>query len=128
MLCYRSDVIACDSVCSEDGVVTDVRPEHSILEAQSSTKHKHDCAHTCFWHVVLEMLRFKCHRAFSRQHLKHCETQWVSQVVFIDNEGVTTATLNVNTGERVQLGVHPVETLVNQVYGGKEREERVTTG
>lgn len=49
-------------------------------------------------------------------YLKHCEPQWVSELVFVNDEGATTTTLHVDTGEGMQLRVHPVEPLVQQVW------------
>lgn len=51
-------------------------------------------------------------------HLKHCESQWVSQLVFVNDDGASATALHVDTGECVQLRVHPVEPLVQQVCGG----------
>ena len=54
-------------------------------------------------------------------YLKHSESQWVSQLEFINDEGVSAAALHVDTGEGVQLGVHPVEPLAQQVCGASRR-------
>lgn len=51
-------------------------------------------------------------------YLKHSEPQWVSQLVFVNDESASTTALHVDTGEGVQLRVHPVEPLVQQVWGG----------
>lgn len=51
-------------------------------------------------------------------HLKHCESQWVSQLVFVNEDGAPATALHVDTGEGVQLRVHPVKPLVQQVCGG----------
>lgn len=48
-------------------------------------------------------------------YLKHSESQRVSQLVFVNDDGVSASALHVNTGEGVKLGVDPVQTLVQQV-------------
>lgn len=48
-------------------------------------------------------------------YLEYGESQRVSQLVLVDDQGVPTAALHVDAGERVQLRVHPVEALVQQV-------------
>jgi len=45
----------------------------------------------------------------------------VSQLVLVDDEGASTTALRVDTGERVQLRVYPVEPLVQQVWGEGNR-------
>lgn len=61
-----------------------------------------------------------CNRVYQviNIYLKHSESQWVSQLVFINDESASTTALYVDTGEGVQLRVHPVEPLVQQVWGG----------
>lgn len=57
-------------------------------------------------------------------HLEHGDTLWVCQLLLVDDEGVPAPTVHVYAGEGVQLGVHPVETLVQQVWGDQgERGE-----
>lgn len=58
-----------------------------------------------------------------RIYLKHSEPQRVGQLVLVNDERAPAATLHVDTGEGVQLRVHPVEPLVQQVC-----EEGVTEG
>lgn len=41
-------------------------------------------------------------------YLKYSKPQWVSKFVFINDEGASTTALNIDTGEGVQLRVHPV--------------------
>ena len=48
-------------------------------------------------------------------HLKHSEAQRVSQLVFVQDDGASSTALHIDTGEGVQLGVHPVQPLVQQV-------------
>ena len=45
-------------------------------------------------------------------YLENSESQWVSQPVLVNNEGAATTALDIDTGESVQLRVHPVEPLV----------------
>lgn len=60
---------------------------------------------------------FMCNRVYQvvNIYLKHSESQWVSQLVFINDEGASTTALHIDTGEGVQLRVHPVEPLVQLV-------------
>lgn len=75
-----------------------------------------------------------CNRVYQviNIYLKHSESQWVSQLVFINDESASTTALYVDTGEGVQLRVHPVEPLVQQVWGeiggGATGQTRVTPG
>lgn len=59
------------------------------------------------------------HVVVDRLYLKHSESQWVSQPESVDDEGASTAALHIDTGEGVQLRVHPVESLVQQVWKKK---------
>lgn len=58
-------------------------------------------------------------------YLKHSEAQRVGQLLFINDEGASTTALHVDTGEGVQLRVHPVEPLVQQVWGGRRGGQQV---
>lgn len=53
----------------------------------------------------------------AKVYLKHSEAQRMSQLVFVDDEGASTAALHTDAGEGVQLRVHPVEPLVQQIWG-----------
>lgn len=88
-----------------------------------------------------EHYRRHAHTVFDKQwvywmvnsYLKHSESQWVSQLVFVDDEGVSTTALHIDTGEGVKLRVHPVEPLVQQVCAGSRGRgstghTRLTTG
>lgn len=77
MFCDWCDVTTSQPVSTEDGVITDICPEYSLLE--------------------------------------YSESQWVGQLVLVDDQGAPTATLHIDTGERVQLRVDPVEALVEQI-------------
>lgn len=66
---------------------------------------------------------FMCNRVYqvANIYLKHSESQWMSQRVFVNDEGAPATALHVDTGEGVQLRVHPVEPLVQQVWGGSRK-------
>lgn len=51
-------------------------------------------------------------------YLKHSQPQWVSQPVFVNDERSSIIALHINAGEGMQLGVHPVEPLGQQVWVG----------
>lgn len=62
------------------------------------------------WHYVEQVTNIY-------RYLKHSERQWVSQLEFVNDESASTTALHIDTGEGVQLRVHPVEPLVQQVWG-----------
>lgn len=57
-------------------------------------------------------------------HLEYSESKWMSQFVLVDDERAPTTTLHIHAGESVQLRVHPVEPLVQQVCGGRRVQNR----
>lgn len=126
VLCHWCNVIACQSVCAEDGVVTDICPEDSLLKHKNNkswafktlrSSDEYNCEG-----LVYQVVNF---------YLKHSDSQRVSQLVFVNDDGVSASSLHVNTGEGVQLGVNPVQPLVQQVWGGgrgSTGQTRPTTG
>lgn len=48
-------------------------------------------------------------------YLEHSEGEGVSQVVMGGEQHFAVVSIQIHTGEQVQLGVHPVETPVRQV-------------
>ena len=48
-------------------------------------------------------------------HLKDSDTQRMGQLVLIYDERTTPSVMHIDTGEGVELGVHPVEPVVKQV-------------
>lgn len=79
---------------------------------------------------------FMCNRVYQMVniYLKYGESKRVTQLVLVNDEGASATALHVDTGEGVQLRVHPVEPLVQQVWGGGRGgggatgQARVTTG
>lgn len=68
-------------------------------------------------------------------YLKHSEGEGVSQVVMGGQQHFAVVSVQVHTGQQVQLGVHPVQTSVGQVCeeikkgNGKTKEgKRETNG
>lgn len=59
-------------------------------------------------------------------YLKHREGEGVSEVVMRGQQHFAVVSIQIHTGQQVQLGVHPVETPVRQVWedgGRREREQ-----
>lgn len=59
-------------------------------------------------------------------YLEHSESERVSQVVMRWQKHFAVVSIQIHTGQQVQLGVNPVETPVRQVWedgGGREREQ-----
>lgn len=79
--------------------------------------------------VYLTGSGFMCNRVYQvvNMHLKHSESQWVSQLMFVNDEGAPATALHVDTGEGVQLRVHPVEPLVQQVWGRSRTGQNTVT-
>lgn len=109
VLCHWCDVIARQSVGAEDGVVTDIGPEDSLLQHRNNKAWAFKTLRSIVEGLVYQMVNF---------YLKHSESQRVSQLVFVNDDGVSASALHVNTGEGVQLGVDPVQALVQQVWKG----------
>ena len=56
-------------------------------------------------------------------HLEHGDTQRVSQPLLVHEHSAPAPAIDVHAGQGVQLGVHPVEALVQKVWGRGGRRE-----
>lgn len=56
-----------------------------------------------------------------RAHLKYSYPKRVTQEVRGENQHLSVASIEVNAGQLVQLGVHPVQTLAQQVLGRRDQ-------
>lgn len=57
-------------------------------------------------------------------YLEHSEGEGVSQVVMGGEQHFAVVSIQIHTGQQVQLWVHPVETPVRQVWEEEESENK----
>lgn len=54
-------------------------------------------------------------------NLKHSQGEGMGELLLAENETVSRPSVHINAGQRVHLGVHPVQTLVDHVCSERER-------
>lgn len=60
-------------------------------------------------------------------YLKHCQAKRMAQIINRRNQNFSVAAIEINAGEWMQFGVHPVETLIQQIWEVKHNEAKLHT-